>query len=92
MKCQKKTLKELHYYLRYSDAKNSDKCFDKDKVKHVFFIAETKGTMEDMQLNKIESNKIECAKKLFNVVSTCGVKYDHVDSFEQLKNVIGLKG
>ena len=66
--------------------------FDKDKVKHVFFIAETKGTMEDMQLNKIESNKIECAKKLFNVVSTSGVKYDHVDSFEQLKNVIGLKG
>lgn len=66
--------------------------FDKNKVKHVFFIAETKGTMEDMQLNKIESNKIECAKKLFNVVSTSGVKYDHVGSFEQLKNVIGLKG
>ena len=66
--------------------------FDKDKVKHVFFIAETKGTMEDLQLNKIESNKIECAKKLFNVVSTSGVKYDHVDSFAQLKNVIGLKG
>ena len=66
--------------------------FDKDKVKHVFFIAETKGTMEDMQLSKIESNKIECAKKLFNVVSTSGVKYDHVDSFEQLKNVIGVKG
>ena len=66
--------------------------FDKDKVKHVFFIAETKGTMEDMQLNKIESNKIECAKKLFNVVSTSGVKYEHVDSFEQLRNVIGLKG
>ena len=65
--------------------------FDKDKVKHVFFIAETKGTMEDMQLDKIESNKIECAKKLFNVISTSGVKYDHVDSFEQLKNVIGLK-
>ena len=65
--------------------------FDKDKVKHVFFIAETKGTMEDIQLNKIESNKIECAKKLFNVVSTSGVKYDHVDSFEQLKNVIGFK-
>ncbi|MGN0728001.1 DEAD/DEAH box helicase family protein [Treponema sp.] len=66
--------------------------FDKDKVKHIFFIAETKGTMEDIQLNKIESNKIECAKKLFNVVSTNGVKYAHVNSFEQLKNIIGLKG
>ncbi len=66
--------------------------FDKDKVKHVFFVAETKGSLDDMQLSKIESNKIECAKKLFNVVSTSGVKYGHVDSFEQLKNVIGLKG
>ena len=42
--------------------------------------------------DRIEANKIECAKKLFNIVSTSGVKYDHVDSFEQLKNVIGLKG
>ena len=66
--------------------------FDKDKVKHVFFIAETKGTMNDMQLDKIESNKIKCAEKLFNVVSTSGVKYKHVDSYEQLKNVIGMKG
>ena len=44
-----------------------------------------------MQLRKIEHNKIECAKKLFNVVSTNGVKYDHVDSYESLKNIIGLK-
>lgn len=66
--------------------------FNKDKVQHVFFIAETKGSLEDMQLRKIEHNKIECAKKLFNVVSTSGVKYDHVDSYESLKNIIGLKG
>lgn len=44
--------------------------FNKDKVQHVFFIAETKGSLDDMQLRKIEHNKIECAKKLFNVVST----------------------
>lgn len=65
--------------------------FDKDKVKHVFFIAETKGTMNDMQLDRIEAGKIECAKKLFNVVSTNGVRYDHVDSFSELKNIVGLK-
>ena len=65
--------------------------FDKDKVKHVFFIAETKGSLDNMQLRKIESNKIECAKKLFNVVSTSGVKYDHVSSYDDLKNIIGLK-
>ena len=66
--------------------------FDKDKVKHVFFIAETKGSLDDMQLRKIEQNKIECARKLFNVVSTSGVIYDHVDSYESLKNIIGLTG
>lgn len=66
--------------------------FDKDKVKHVFFVAETKGRLDDKQLRKIESNKIECAKKLFNVVSTNGVKYDHVSSFDDLKNIIGIKG
>ena len=65
--------------------------FDKDKVRHVFFVAETKGCLEDMQLRKIEHNKIECAKKLFNVVSTSGVRYDHVSSYEDLKNIIGLK-
>lgn len=66
--------------------------FNKDKVQHVFFIAETKGSLDDMQLRKIEHNKIECAKKLFNVVSTRGVKYDHVDSYESLKALIGMKG
>ncbi|WP_288958536.1 hypothetical protein [uncultured Treponema sp.] len=66
--------------------------FNKDKVQHVFFIAETKGSLDDMQLRKIEHNKIECAKKLFNVVSTRGVKYDHVDNYESLKALIGMKG
>ncbi len=65
--------------------------FDKDKVKHVFFVAETKGSLDDMQLRKIEHNKIECAKKLFNVVSTSGVRYDHVSNYEDLKNIIGMK-
>lgn len=66
--------------------------FNKDKVQHVFFIAETKGSLDDMQLNKIESNKIECAKKLFNKVSTNNVKYGHVSSYDDLKNMIGVKG
>lgn len=66
--------------------------FNKDKVQHVFFVAETKGSLDDMQLRKIEHNKIECAKKLFNVVSTRGVKYDHVDNYESLKALIGMKG
>lgn len=65
--------------------------FDKDKVKHVFFIAETKGNLGDMQINKIEDNKIKCAEKLFNVVSTKGVKFGHVNSYESLKDIIGMQ-
>ena len=67
--------------------------FDKDKVKHVFFIAETKGvdSLESMELSIIEKNKIKCAEKLFNVISTRSVKYKQVKNFEELKNYIGLK-
>jgi len=62
--------------------------FKKGTVKHIFFIAETKGTMDKMQLSPIESTKIECAKKLFNEISTEGVKYHEVDSYEDLLSVI----
>ena len=39
--------------------------FKKDKVKHIYFIAETKGSMSSMDLRKIEESKIECARKFF---------------------------
>jgi len=39
-------------------------------VKHIFFIAETKGTMGSLELHPIEQAKISCAKKLFNEIST----------------------
>ena len=43
-------------------------------VRHIFFIAETKGSMESMQLKGVELAKIECAKKLFNSISTSKVR------------------
>ena len=57
-------------------------------VKHVFFIAETKGSMDSMQLKGVEKAKIECAKKLFNDVSTSKVKYGFVDSYSGLLEVM----
>ena len=39
--------------------------FYEGKVKHIFFVAETKGTMESLELRPIEQAKISCAKKLF---------------------------
>ena len=62
--------------------------FRKGAVKHIFFIAETKGTMDDLQINPIERTKIFCAKKLFNEISTSGVKYHNVDSYTALLAVM----
>ena len=58
--------------------------FKKGAVKHIFFIAETKGTMDSLQLRPIEQTKISCAKKLFNEISTSEVKYHDVDSYQSL--------
>ena len=57
-------------------------------VKHIFFIAETKGSMDSMQLKGIEKAKIDCAKKLFNEVSTSKVRYHEVDSYDNLLKVM----
>ena len=57
-------------------------------VKHVFFIAETKGSMDSMQLKSVEKAKIDCAKKLFNNVSTSQVRYGCVDSYGSLLEVM----
>lgn len=59
--------------------------FESNGIKHIFFIAETKGTLDSMQLKKIEDSKIECAKKLFNEYSTGKVRYEHVDTFSELR-------
>ncbi len=62
--------------------------FKEGTVKHIFFIAETKGSMESMQLRKIEEAKIACAEKLFNEISTENVRYHKVDSYKELLNVM----
>ena len=62
--------------------------FYEGTVKHIFFVAETKGTMESLNLRPIEQAKISCAKKLFNEMSTSKVKYHDVDSYQSLLNVM----
>ncbi|MDR1311561.1 MAG: DEAD/DEAH box helicase family protein [Burkholderiaceae bacterium] len=62
--------------------------FRRGSVKHIFFIAETKGTMDSLQLRPIEQAKIICAKKLFNEISTADVKYHDVDSYQRLLDVM----
>lgn len=57
-------------------------------IKHVFFIAETKGSMDSMQLKGVEKFKIECAKKLFNSISISNVRYHEVTSYQNMLDVI----
>ena len=62
--------------------------FNEGTVKHIFFIAETKGTMESLSMRPIERAKISCARKLFNEISTENVKYHDVDSYQRLLDVM----
>lgn len=58
--------------------------FHEGKVKHIYFVAETKGSMQTMQLKAIEKAKINCAKEHFKTISSNSVKYDVVDSYQAL--------
>lgn len=63
--------------------------FNEGKVKHIFFVAETKGTMSSMELKEIEKAKISCAKKLFNSISTDNLRYDGpIDSYQNLLDLM----
>ena len=62
--------------------------FNRGTVKHIFFIAETKGSLDSMELRGVEKAKIACARKLFNDASTGNVRYEAVDSWDKLLNVV----
>ena len=57
-------------------------------VKHIFFVAETKGSLRSMDLKGAELAKIECAKKLFNDISTSKVRYHEVTDYQNMLNEI----
>ena len=58
--------------------------FYEGKVKHIYFVAETKGSMNSMQLRMIEESKIHCAREHFKAISSGNVVYDVVDSYKSL--------
>lgn len=61
--------------------------FKEGTVKHIYFVAETKGSMSGMELRAIEKSKIDCARKLFDDLNRkfapAQVTHDVVDSFEK---------
>ena len=58
--------------------------FYEGTVKHIYFVAETKGSMSPMQLRLIEESKIHCAREHFKAISSGNVVYDVVDGYESL--------
>ncbi len=66
--------------------------FKEGTVKHVYFVAETKGSMSSMVLNEIEKTKIKCARKFFDEINRKyapeNVEYDVVNSFDKLMDLV----
>ncbi len=67
--------------------------FRAGSVRHIYFVAETKGTMSSMKLREIEKTKIECARKFFGEISkhvtSNRVKYDVVTDYGKLMDLVG---
>lgn len=62
--------------------------FCEGSIKHIYFVAETKGTMSSMQLRLIEESKIHCAREHFKAISNGEVVYDVIDSYDSLLNLV----
>ena len=62
--------------------------FYEGSVKHIYFVAETKGSMSSMQLRLIEESKIHCAREHFKAISSGNVVYDVVDSYQSLLDIV----
>jgi type III restriction enzyme len=66
--------------------------FKEGSVKHIYFVAETKGSMSSMDLREIEKTKIRCARKFFDEMNRRfapeNVRYDVVDNFGRLMEVV----
>ena len=62
--------------------------FQEGKVKHIYFIAETKGSMSSLDLREIEKSKIECARRFFAKITSDEVKYDVIDGYNKLMELV----
>lgn len=65
--------------------------FDKDKVRHIYFVTETKGSDSGMELREIENLKIHCATEHFKEISGNDVKFEKVSGYDKLMEIVQLK-
>ena len=65
--------------------------FDKSTVKHIYFVAETKGSDNPNDRREIENLKIHCAKKHFETISGGEVIFDVITNYDKLLEIASLK-
>ncbi|MDR1115043.1 MAG: hypothetical protein LBL33_02630, partial [Tannerella sp.] len=64
---------------------------DKEKIRYIYFVIETKGSDSSMELRGTENLKIHCARVHFEKISDSEVKYDVVDNYDKLMDLVQLK-
>ncbi|MCB0745434.1 MAG: restriction endonuclease subunit R, partial [Ignavibacteriae bacterium] len=65
--------------------------FEKEKVRQIYFVAETKGSDISMDLRGIEALKIHCAKEHFKEIGNGEVIFDKVSSYDKMLEIITVK-
>jgi type III restriction enzyme len=64
--------------------------FKEGSVRHIYFVAESKGDSSDIQLREVERAKIECARRHFSAISDDTVKYSVVSSYYELLKIVNM--
>lgn len=64
---------------------------DNEKVKHIYFVAETKGSESSLEKREIEKLKIHCAKEHFKTISNGEVKFEVIATYDKLRDIAQLK-
>lgn len=62
--------------------------FREGEVKHIYFVAETKGSEDITQLRAVEYAKIECASRHFASISDSQIKFGVVKNYGTLYNKV----
>ena len=62
--------------------------FREGEMKHIYFVAETKGSEEVTQLRAVEHAKIECASRHFASISNSQIKFGVVKNYDTLYNKV----
>ena len=67
--------------------------FREGSVKHIYFVAETKGDMSSLQLKGVERDKIECARRHFRALKEAGYIpddqiYGVISNYEELISIV----